>query len=45
MTSVFVLVFGKYNESQDFGVDCKDKNQPINSFLHKKVKYFYLKNK
>ncbi len=31
MTSVLVFFFGKYNDSNDFELDYKDKNKPINN--------------
>ena len=38
MTSMFVLVYGKYNESQDIELDYKDENQPINYSVSKNVR-------
>jgi hypothetical protein len=38
MTSILVFVFGKYNESEDFEVDCKDENQPLTNNSNKYVK-------
>ena len=38
MTSMFVLVYGKYNESQDIELDNKDENQPINYSVSKNVR-------
>jgi len=37
MTSLFVLVFGNYNESEDFEFDYKDKNEPINFLFRENV--------
>jgi hypothetical protein len=41
MTSILVFVFGKYNESEDFEVDCNDGNQPINNSFNKDVKKIF----
>jgi hypothetical protein len=30
MTTVFVLIFGKFNDSDDFALDIKDNNVSIN---------------
>jgi hypothetical protein len=38
MTTMFVFVFGKYNESQDTECDYKDENQPVNYYVNKDVK-------
>ena len=37
MTTIFVFLFGKYNDSQDLELDNKDKNQAINEPLHENV--------
>jgi hypothetical protein len=41
MTSTCVLVFGKYNESQDIECDYKDENQPVYYSVNKNVKPFF----
>ncbi len=35
---MFVLVFGKYNESQDNECDSNDENQPINYSVSENVR-------
>ena len=37
MTTIFVFLFGKYNDSQDLELDNKDKNQAINEPLNENV--------
>jgi len=37
MTSMFVFIFGKYNETQDLEVDYNDKNQPLNNSVFKNM--------
>ncbi len=37
MTTIYVFLFGKYNDSQDLELDNKDKNQAINELLHENV--------
>ena len=45
MTSMFVLVFGKYNESQDIECDYNDENQTINYSVSENLKLLFLKIK
>ncbi len=44
MTSMFVLVFGKYNESQDIECDYNDENQTINYSVSENLKLPFFKN-
>jgi hypothetical protein len=37
MTTIFVFLFGKYNDSQDLELDNKDKNQAMNEPLLENV--------
>ena len=42
MTSIFVFLFGKYNDSQDLELDNKDSNQAINEPLNKNVNHLII---
>jgi hypothetical protein len=42
MTSIFVFLFGKYNDTQDLELDNKDTNQAINEPLNKNVNHLVI---
>jgi hypothetical protein len=41
MTSIYVFVFGKYQEKKDFENDFKDKNMSLNKVFKILIRKFY----